>query len=85
MEVVYLVYYLLIKYFEILLFISLNTFSLKCDLAESSLNDNAQQMDEFCQEKSFDKWFETSAKENTNIETAIQYLISEVIFYLSFI
>ncbi len=41
---------------------------------------NAQQMDKYCQDKGFVKWFETSAKENTNIETAIRYLINEVMY-----
>jgi Ras-related protein Rab-32 len=36
-------------------------------------------MDYYCQDNGFDKWFETSAKENTNIEKAIQYLTDEVI------
>jgi hypothetical protein len=35
-------------------------------------------MDEFCSENGFAKWFETSAKENINIEAAMQFLISEV-------
>ena len=35
-------------------------------------------MDKYCEENGFDKWFETSAKENINIETSIQYLIGEV-------
>ena len=39
-------------------------------------------MDEFCREKGFDKWFETSAKENINIDTSIRFLINEVRFYL---
>ncbi len=39
-------------------------------------------MDEYCQEKGFSKWFETSAKENINIETSIRYLISEVMNYI---
>ncbi len=37
-------------------------------------------MDEFCREKGFAKWFETSAKENINIEEANRFLISEVNF-----
>jgi hypothetical protein len=40
-----------------------------------------EMMDEYCQEKGFDKWFETSAKENINIDTSIRYLINEVRFY----
>jgi Ras-related protein Rab-32 len=39
-------------------------------------------MDEFCREKGFDKWFETSAKENINIDTSIRFLINEVRFNL---
>ncbi len=50
----------------------------QCDLAKDSLLNNAEQMSTYCREKGFDKWFETSAKENSNIDTAIQYLISEV-------
>lgn len=45
-------------------------------------------MDEFCQEKGFAAWFETSAKENINIETSARRLISEVnlmiFFYMNF-
>ena len=43
---------------------------------------NAQQMDEFCREKGFAKWFETSAKENINIEASTRFLISEVMFVI---
>ncbi len=45
-------------------------------------------MNNYCRENGFDKWFETSAKENNNIDTAIQYLISEVRYlfcYLTFL
>lgn len=35
-------------------------------------------MDEFCREKGFAKWFETSAKENINIDASTRFLISEV-------
>ena len=45
---------------------------------KEGLVNNAQQMDEFCKEKGFAKWFETSAKENINIETSSKFLISEV-------
>jgi hypothetical protein len=49
-------------------------------LVKEGLVNNAQQMDEFCREKGFAKWFETSAKENINIEEANRFLISEVNF-----
>jgi len=44
---------------------------------------NAQEMDEFCREKGFAKWFETSAKENINTDTSIRFLVSEVIIEIS--
>ncbi|CAF1057706.1 unnamed protein product [Rotaria sordida] len=50
----------------------------KCDLAREGLVNSAQQMDEFCRAKGFANWFETSAKENINIEAAARFLISEV-------
>ncbi|UJR23928.1 hypothetical protein I4U23_026900 [Adineta vaga] len=50
----------------------------KCDLVEQGLVNSAQDMDEFCREKGFAKWFETSAKENINIETSARFLISEI-------
>jgi len=57
-------------------------------LAKEGLVNNATQMDEFCRDKGFAKWFETSAKENINIDQSTRYLISEVIviifFYLNF-
>ncbi|CAF1020167.1 unnamed protein product [Didymodactylos carnosus] len=50
----------------------------KCDLAKEGLVNNTTQMDEFCREKGFCKWFETSAKENVNIEAAANYLLGEI-------
>ncbi len=44
---------------------------------------NAQEMDEFCKEKGFVKWFETSAKQNINIDTSTRFLMSEVIIEIS--
>jgi Ras-related protein Rab-32 len=43
-------------------------------------------MDDFCKEKGFAKWFETSAKENINIEASSRFLVSEVksFSYVSF-
>jgi Ras-related protein Rab-32 len=49
---------------------------------EGSVN-NPQEMDEFCRENGFVKWFETSSKENINIEASIQFLISEVTIKIS--
>jgi Ras-related protein Rab-32 len=55
-------------------------------LASESLVNHTQQMDDFCKEKGFAKWFETSAKENINIEASSRFLVSEVksFSYVSF-
>ncbi len=85
METVYHAYYLQTKYFAIS---TTNMYNLvrifQCDLPKDDLVNNVEKMNSYCQEKGFDKWFETSAKENSNIDTAIQYLVGEVreSFYL---
>ncbi|ORX44275.1 P-loop containing nucleoside triphosphate hydrolase protein [Hesseltinella vesiculosa] len=38
-----------------------------------------QEMDKFCQEQGFAHWFETSAKDNTNIDEAARYLIQSIV------
>jgi Ras-related protein Rab-32 len=35
-------------------------------------------MNEFCQQQGFSAWFETSAKENINIDEAANFLVSKV-------
>jgi len=35
-------------------------------------------MNEFCKEKGFAGWFETSAKDNINVEQAAKFLVSKV-------
>jgi Ras-related protein Rab-32 len=39
-------------------------------------------MDEYCKQNNFAGWFETSAKENTNIEEAAKALVSKVINFI---
>jgi len=51
----------------------------KCDLAKEGLVKNKQQMDQFCEEKGFIGWFETSAKENLNIDKACKFLVSHIL------
>ncbi|XP_062521005.1 ras-related protein Rab-32-like [Corticium candelabrum] len=51
----------------------------KCDQAKEGLVNNKHQMDEYCQDKGFLKWFETSAKDNINIDEAANCLVSKIL------
>ncbi|XP_078382997.1 ras-related protein Rab-38-like [Oculina patagonica] len=51
----------------------------KCDQAKEGLVNNASQMDEYCSDKGFISWFETSAKEDINISEAAKYLVSKIL------
>ncbi|XP_070534941.1 ras-related protein Rab-32-like [Ptychodera flava] len=51
----------------------------KCDQAKEGLVNNATQMDEYCKEKGFIGWFETSAKENINIDEAARFLVTAIL------
>jgi len=50
----------------------------KCDQPKEGLANHPSKMDEFCKEKGFDAWFETSAKENINIDEAARTLIRKI-------
>lgn len=51
----------------------------KCDLAKEGLVKNSKEMDDYCGEKGFVGWFETSAKENLNINQAAEFLVQKII------
>jgi len=51
----------------------------KCDAEKEGLVQNAAQMEEYCREKGFLAWFETSAKENMGIEEAADRLVKQVL------
>ncbi|ESP02671.1 hypothetical protein LOTGIDRAFT_171871 [Lottia gigantea] len=51
----------------------------KCDQAKEGLVNNSAQMDEFCKEKGFIGWYETSAKENINIDEASRFLVTKIL------
>jgi len=51
----------------------------KCDLPKRGLVASAEEMDKFCEEYGFVGWFETSAKENINIDKGARFLVSKVL------
>ncbi|XP_033726812.1 ras-related protein Rab-38-like isoform X2 [Pecten maximus] len=51
----------------------------KCDQAKEGLVNNSSHMDEFCREKGFVGWFETSAKENINIDESTRFLVNKIL------
>ena len=50
----------------------------QCDQAKEGLVNSSSQMDDYCKERGFAGWFETSAKENINIDEAARFLVSSV-------
>ncbi|KAJ8267007.1 hypothetical protein GJAV_G00137160 [Gymnothorax javanicus] len=51
----------------------------KCDQGRDVLMNNAIKMDQFCKDNGFVGWFETSAKENINIDKAANCLVKYII------
>ncbi|XP_067217269.1 uncharacterized protein Rab32 isoform X2 [Linepithema humile] len=51
----------------------------KCDQQKEGLINSPTKMDEYCKEKNFSGWFETSAKENINIEEAARFLVNKIL------
>ncbi|XP_071804895.1 ras-related protein Rab-32-like [Asterias amurensis] len=51
----------------------------KCDQAKEGLVNNSAQMDEYCKDKGFIGWFETSAKENINIDESARFLVTAIL------
>ncbi|XP_053160699.1 ras-related protein Rab-38 isoform X3 [Hemicordylus capensis] len=51
----------------------------KCDQGKEVLVNNGFKMEQFCQENGFVGWFETSAKENINIDEASRCLVKHII------
>lgn len=51
----------------------------KCDQVNEGLYNNTTQMNEYCAEKGFAGWFETSAKENIGIDEAASSLVSKIL------
>ncbi|XP_015681368.1 ras-related protein Rab-32 [Protobothrops mucrosquamatus] len=52
----------------------------KCDQKkDSSQNPSPSQMNQFCKEGGFAGWFETSAKDNINIDEAARFLVENIL------
>ncbi|MEQ2211376.1 rab32, member RAS oncoprotein [Xenoophorus captivus] len=50
----------------------------KCDQKKDSIN-NSTLMDNFCKETGFLGWFETSAKDNINVDEAARFLVENIL------
>ncbi|XP_021562656.1 ras-related protein Rab-32, partial [Carlito syrichta] len=50
----------------------------KCDQKRDS-SQSPSQMDQFCKEHGFTGWFETSAKDNINIDEASRFLVENIL------
>ena len=53
-------------------------FLFQCDQPKEGMVNDSSKMDDYCEEKGFIGWFETSAKENINIDDAAKYLVQKV-------
>lgn len=51
----------------------------KCDQPKEGIVNSSSKMDEYCKEKGFVGWYETSAKENINIDDAARSLVSHIL------
>jgi len=51
----------------------------KIDLAKDASQKTPVQMEKYCEENGFCGWFETSAKDNLNIEKAAKFLVSRIL------
>lgn len=50
----------------------------KCDQKKDN-NQSPSQMDQFCKDHGFTGWFETSAKDNINIDEATRFLVENML------
>lgn len=51
----------------------------KCDQPKEGPVNNPEKIEQFCKENNFSDWFETSAKENINIDQAAKSLVTKIL------
>ena len=51
----------------------------KCDQSKEGIVTNQSQMEEYCRDRGFVTWYETSAKENVNIDEAARCLVTKML------
>lgn len=51
---------------------------------KENLEENEEHLNEFCEKRNFAGWFQTSAKDNVNIEEAVNFLVTKVCYYFNF-
>ncbi|KAG8321529.1 rab32, member RAS oncoprotein [Homalodisca vitripennis] len=51
----------------------------KCDQQKEGIVNTPAKMEEYCKENNFSAWFETSAKENINIDEAAKSLVTQIL------
>lgn len=52
--------------------------SFKCDQQKQGIATDLSKLDEYCRDHGFAGWFETSAKDNVNIEESAKGLVNKV-------
>lgn len=65
---------------EAKLILNPNFFNQQSDQPKEGIAGNREKMNEFCQQQGFSAWFETSAKDNINIDEAANFLVSKVTY-----
>ncbi|XP_028653716.1 ras-related protein Rab-32-like [Erpetoichthys calabaricus] len=51
----------------------------KCDQKKEGIGNSAADMDTFCKEYGFIGWFDTSAKDNVNVDEAARFLVGNIL------
>lgn len=58
--------------------LNVTNFFVQCDQQKEGIVNTPAKMDEYCKENNFSAWYETSAKEDINIDDAAKSLVTQV-------